>query len=144
MSTTIERENEALFERLHDAMNSCDPAVIASTIDELVAPDAQIHAPVEVPASGAELLKQIWGGLLRAFPDLRVTVQELIVRDDAVVTRQTVTGTHRGEHMGLAPTGRTVTYDEIFILRFAAGRLVEVRGVVDMLSQLRQLGAIGQ
>jgi predicted ester cyclase len=44
--------------------------------------------------------------------------------------------------MGLSPTGRSVAYDEIFILRFVNGRIAETWGVVDVLSQLRQLGAI--
>ena len=52
-----------------------------------------------------------------------------------------VTGIHRGEYQGLPPTGRTVTCDEIFIVRFTDGRVAEIRGVVDVLTQLRQLGA---
>jgi predicted ester cyclase len=53
-----------------------------------------------------------------------------------------VTGTHQGEYLGLPPTGRSVTYNEIFIFRFEAGRIAETWGVVDLLAQLRQLGAI--
>jgi hypothetical protein len=45
--------------------------------------------------------------------------------------------------MGIPPTGKTVTYNEIFIFRFADGRIVETWGVVDVFSQLKQLGAIG-
>ncbi|MEU3901827.1 ester cyclase [Streptomyces sp. NPDC045251] len=63
-------------------------------------------------------------------------------KDDKVVSRQTVTGTHQGEYMGHPPTGRPVTYSEIFILRFAAGRIVEVWGVVDVHSQRKQLHAV--
>jgi predicted ester cyclase len=44
--------------------------------------------------------------------------------------------------MGLAPTGKTVTYDEIFIFSFAGGRIAETWGVVDLLSQMKQLGAL--
>jgi predicted ester cyclase len=53
-----------------------------------------------------------------------------------------VTGTHQGEYLGLPPTGRSVTYNEIFIFRFEDGRIAETWGVVDVLAQLRQLGAI--
>jgi predicted ester cyclase len=59
-----------------------------------------------------------------------------------VVSRNTVTGTHQGEYMEVPPTGRSVTYNEIFIVRFAGGRIAETWGAVDVLSQLRQLGAI--
>jgi predicted ester cyclase len=51
-----------------------------------------------------------------------------------------VTGTNRGEYMGHAPTGKTVAYNEIVILRLAEGRIAEVWGLVDVLAQLHQLG----
>ena len=44
--------------------------------------------------------------------------------------------------MGLPPTGRSVIYNEIFILRFANRRIAETWGVVDVLSQMRQLGVV--
>jgi predicted ester cyclase len=49
-------------------------------------------------------------------------------------------GTHQGEYMGIPPTGKSVTYSEIFIVRFARGRIAETWGVVDVFSQIRQLG----
>ena len=66
----------------------------------------------------------------------------MIAEGDRVVARNTVTGTHRGEHMGRPPTGRSVRYDEMFMARFADGRIAEIWGVVDVLSQMRQLGLI--
>ena len=77
--------------------------------------------------------------LLRAFPDLHVTVEDLIAEGDKVVARNTVTGTHQGEYMGRPPTGKPVTYDEIFILRFANGRIAEMWGIVDVPSQMNSL-----
>jgi steroid delta-isomerase-like uncharacterized protein len=100
------------------------------------------HAPVPMDARGAQALKQVWAVLLRAFPDIHVTVEDVIAEGDKVVFRQTVTGTHRGEYRGLPPTGKSVAYNEIFIVRFAGGRIAEIWGVVDVFSQLRQLGAI--
>jgi predicted ester cyclase len=82
----------------------------------------------------------IFATLRRGFPDLHVQVEDLIAEGDKVVSRNTVTGTHQGEYMGLQPTGKSVTYDEIFIFRLANGRITESWGVVDVLSQLRQLG----
>jgi steroid delta-isomerase-like uncharacterized protein len=84
----------------------------------------------------------VFATLQRAFPDLHVTVEDLIEEGDKVVARNTVTGTHRGEYLRLPPTGKSVTYNEIFILRFVDGRIAETWGVVDVLSQLRQLSVI--
>ena len=80
--------------------------------------------------------------LLRAFPDLHVAIEDLIAEGDKVVARNTVTGTHQGEYHGVPPTGKSVTYHEIFIFRFAGGQIAEIWGVVDVYSQLRQLGLI--
>ena len=77
-----------------------------------------------------------------AYPDLHFAVEDLIAEGDKVVSRNVVTGTHRGEYMGIPSTGRSVTYSEIFIFRFVNGRIAETWGVVDVLAQLRQLGAI--
>lgn len=78
--------------------------------------------------------------LLRAFPDLHVKVEDVVAKGDKVVYRNTVSGTHQGEYRGLAPTGRSVTYSEIFIVRLADVRIAEIWGVVDVHSQLLQLG----
>jgi steroid delta-isomerase-like uncharacterized protein len=84
----------------------------------------------------------VFARLHRAFPDLHVTVEDLIAEGDKVVGRNSVTGTHQGEYMGLPPTGKSVTYNEIFIIRFVDGRIAETWGVVDVFSQMKQLGVI--
>jgi steroid delta-isomerase-like uncharacterized protein len=144
MSTGQATSNKATFRRLHDAVNSLDAELIAKTIDEIVKPDVEIRTPLPIEATGAQALKQVWAMLLRAYPDLHVTVEDVITEGDKVVCRNVVTGTHQGEYMGLPPTGRSVTYNEIFIFRFDGGRIAETWGVVDVLAQMRQLGAIGQ
>ncbi|MDG4865061.1 ester cyclase [Streptomyces sp. T-3] len=142
MSTAEATSNRATLDRFHSAVNSGDLTGISKAIDEFVAPDVLFHAPVPMGATGPEALKRVWEVLLRAYPDIQVTVEETIAEGDKVVSRNTVTGTHRGEYRGLQPTGRTVTYSEIFIFRFVDGRIAEIRGVVDVLAQLRQLGAL--
>jgi len=132
--------NKATFTRFHDAVNTGDLEVISKTIDEVVEPDVLFHAPVPTGATGVRALKQVWEVLLRAFPDLHVAVEDVIAEGEKVVVRNTVTGTHQGEYRGLPPTGRSVAYNEIFVVRFADGRIAEIWGVVDVLSQLKQLG----
>lgn len=142
MSTDQATRNRATFARLHDALNSGDMEVISTTIDEVVAPDLVFHQPVRADAAGVQALKQVWAMLLRAFPDVHVEPEDVIAEGDRLVCRNTVTGTHEGQYGGLAPTGRSVTYDEIFVFRFADGRIAEIWGVVDVLAQMRQLGLI--
>jgi steroid delta-isomerase-like uncharacterized protein len=142
MSTDQVTRNKATFRRFHDAVNSGDAELIAQTIDEVVEPEVRIGTPLPIDATGAQALKQVWTTLLRAYPDLHVAVEDLIAEADKVVCRNVVTGTHQGEYLGLPPTGRSVTYNEIFIFRFEDGRIAETWGVVDVLAQLRQLGAI--
>lgn len=142
MSTAEVARNKETFRRFRDAMNTCDAEFISRSIDELVAPDATIRTPVPTDASGAAVLKQVWAVLLRGLPDLQLDVQDLIGEDDKVVARIVVTGTHLGEYMGVVPTGKSIVYDEIFIFRFAGGRVVETWGVVDVLAQMKQLGVV--
>jgi steroid delta-isomerase-like uncharacterized protein len=142
MSTAEELSNKATFKRFHEAANTGDAEFLSKTIDELVARDAAIRTPLPIDATGAELLKQVWVILLRIYPDIHLTVHDVIAEGDKVVARNTVTGTHQGEFMGVAATGKTVTYDEIFIFRFANGRVVETWGVVDVYAQMKQIGVI--
>ena len=131
-----------VFSRFHDAVNGGDVEAIAKAIDEVVDPDLVVHAPVPSDMTGVQALKQVWVTLLRAFPDIHVAIEDVVEEGDKVVYRNTVTGTHQGEYRGLAATGRSVRYAEIFIVRFAHGRIAEIWGVVDVFAQLRQLGLV--
>jgi hypothetical protein len=142
MSTDQVTANKAAFSRFHEAVNTGDAKVISKTIDEVVDPGLLFHAPVPAGATGAQALKQVWTVLLRAFPDLHVAVEDMIAEGDKVVARNTVTGTHLGEYRGIPATGKSVTYSEIFVVRFAGRRIAEIWGVVDVLSQMKQLGLI--
>jgi steroid delta-isomerase-like uncharacterized protein len=140
--STEQDANKATVRRFHDAANTGDLELLSSTIDELVEPDATIRTPLPIGATGAQALREVFARLHGVFPDLRITIEDLIAEGDKVVSRNTVTGTHRGDFMGHPGTGRSVTYNEIFIFRFAGGRVAETWGVVDVLSQMRQIGVI--
>jgi predicted ester cyclase len=140
MSTAGETANKETFKRFQSVTNTHDPELISQTIDEIVDPDVLIRTPVPVEAAGSQALKEVFAKLHKAFPDLRVTVEDLIAEGDKVVGRNRVTGTHQGEYMGLQPTAKSIVYNEIFIFRFADGRIVETWGVVDVFAQMKQLG----
>ena len=142
MSTARATSNRAIVGRFYDVVNTGDAELISRTIDELVEPDAVIRTPVPLQSTGAQALKEVFAALDRIFADLHIAVEDVIAEGDRVVTRNLVTGTSQGEHLGHPPTGRSVAYDEIFIFRLANGRIAETWGVVDVLSQMRQLGVI--
>lgn len=123
-------------------MNAGDLELLERVIDEFVLPDAEIRTPLPIDATGADKLKQVWSMLFSVYPDVHLTVDDLIAAGDKIVARNTVTGTHQGEFMGTAPTGRSVTYNEIFIFRFVDGRVAETWGVVDVYAQMRQIGVL--
>ncbi|MFI7132017.1 ester cyclase [Nonomuraea sp. NPDC050153] len=142
MSTAQEARNKETYHRFHEAVNSGDLEVISKAIDEFIHPDGRFHAAEWADVTAVQAQKRVWEILLRAFPDIHVTLEDLVAEGDKIVARQTVTGTNSGEYRGMPPTGRSVTYNEIFIARFADGQIIDVWGVVDVYSQLRQLGLI--
>jgi steroid delta-isomerase-like uncharacterized protein len=142
MSTGHETSNTATVKRLIDAANTHDAELISKTFDEVFEPTVLIRTPLPVQASGAQAFKEVFATLHRAFPDLHVTIDDCIEEGDGVVCRNTVTGTHQGAYMGLPPTGRSVVCNEVFILRLVNGRIAETWGVVDVLSQMKQLGLV--
>ena len=79
---------------------------------------------------------------LGAFPDLHVTVEDLIAEGDKIVGRVTLTGTHQGELMGIPATGKKVSFSEILIIRISNGKAVEQWEVADTMSMMQQLGVI--
>ncbi len=139
---TPEESNKATLRLFEHLLGSGDEEQVERAIDEFVAPDVRMRTPLPLDSTGAEAMKEVFGRLHGAFPDLQVEIDDLIAEGDKVVSRNTVTGTHRGEFMGVPATGRQVRYDEIFVVRFADGRVVETWGVVDMASLMRQLGVL--
>jgi predicted ester cyclase len=142
MPATPLTENAAAFRRVHEVTNTHDATLISATFDEAFAADVLIHLPLPVPSTGVRAIRDLFAMLHDAFPDLHITVEDTIAEGDRVVGRNSLTGTHRGDYMGLSPTGIRVVYSEIFIFRFDGGRIAEIWGVVDVVAQLRQLGVL--
>jgi steroid delta-isomerase-like uncharacterized protein len=112
-------------------------------IDELVAPEFVGHNPPgRDQIFGPEGLRGFVETYRSAFPDARVTVESQLAEGDRVVTRWTAHGTHRGELMGIDPTGREVTVNGITISRVSAGKVVESWSNWDALGMLVQLGVV--
>ncbi len=101
-----------------------------------------IHDATAGEIRGHEENKQFLDTFLKAFPDLQVTVDDLVAEEDKVVARFTVRGTHRGTLMGIAPTGKNIEISAISIMRVDGGKFVEEWEVYDALGMMQQLGAI--
>jgi steroid delta-isomerase-like uncharacterized protein len=109
--------------------------------EELVAPDFAEHStPPGVPPT-RDTLRHFIEGFRAAFPDLETSEEDLVAEGDKVVYRGTIRGTHRGEFMGIPPTGQRIEIGEIQVQRLAGGQLAEHWGQLDWLALLRQLGA---
>ena len=78
----------------------------------------------------------------QAFPDYQITIHDVIVEGDKVVTRKTFYGTHQGDWMGVPASGRKIAFGGIDIVRFAGDKVVEHWGQFDMLTLAQQIGAI--
>jgi steroid delta-isomerase-like uncharacterized protein len=127
-------ENKEVVRRFIEAYNKHD----LSSIEDFVAPDFIDHSH----QGGREGLKQLFSMAFKAFPDWHETIEDIIAEGDKVWIRAKSTGTHTGEWMGLAPTGKKVTTEMVDIYRIVDGKHVEGRFVVDQLDFLKQLGII--
>lgn len=93
-------------------------------------------------ATGLENLKQQAALYRAAFPDLHITIEDIIVEGEKVVMRWSSSGTHRGELQGIAPTGKAITSSGISISLIANGKIIEERVNWDNFGLMKQLGAI--
>jgi predicted ester cyclase len=110
-------------------------------IDGLVSPDYVNHAATteEYRHGGG---RQIWEWILSVFPDHRFDVEHIAADGDTVAVLGMMVGTHEGELMGIAPTGRRVVARQSHWFRVAEGRVAEHWAVRDDLGMLQQLGVV--
>ena len=103
----------------------------------------EYFAPEFVNANGQNFdeFKQFISTALAAFPDIHFTLDVQIAEGDKVATRWTFRGTHQGEFMGIAATGKQVTVTGINISRHTNGKYVEDWGNWDLLGLMEQLKA---
>jgi steroid delta-isomerase-like uncharacterized protein len=133
-------ETKATARRLlEEAFNSGNLDVV----DELVAPEFVNHdAALPEPGVGIEAAKASITGYREAFPDLRLTIEQQLAEGEYVTTRWSARGTHQGNLMGMAPTGKQATVTGITIDRIVDGRFVESWTNWDTLGLMQQLGVI--
>ncbi len=109
--------------------------------EELFADDFVDHTPQPGTTADKDGVRVLYHRLREAFPDFRPEIHWQTVDGDLVTTYKTYHGTHRGEFLGIPPTGATVRIDTVDAMRVRDGRIVEHWGVADLYSVLRQTGA---
>lgn len=131
--------NKALVTEVIDALFTRGEL---DAVDRYLAPGFVNHDPFPGFAPDREGMRRTAQVFRQAFPDWHSQLEALIAEDDLVTERFTARGTHRGEIMGVAPTGRVVVLAGINIFRVQNGRLVERWGRTDDLGFLQQLGIV--
>jgi steroid delta-isomerase-like uncharacterized protein len=109
--------------------------------DQVLTPDFVEHE--EVPGldlTGPALPKAFFGMMFSAFPDLEMDVHNLTVDGDYLWSRYTITGTHKGEFMGIPPTDKKIEIQGFDLLRLEGDRAAEHWGVTDQMTMMQQLG----
>jgi predicted ester cyclase len=121
----VPEETKAMVRRLVEAINAAVEAV-----DELFVPRA------------ARRVKRLFAEFRSAFPDWREEIVALVAEGDTVAGRFRCSGTHLGEFLGEAPTGRRMEVEEVFFLRAEDGKFVEFWALEDSMGRMQQLGLL--
>ena len=135
-------DNKTLMRRAFEELVNTGNMALA---DEMAAPGFVRHDLGGGPdIVGPEGVKLFVGALRAAFPDIQMTVEDVIGEGAKVVVRFTARGTHTGAFRGIAPTGRKVTWAGINIYREEGGKVVETWQLADALGLMQQLGVVPQ
>ena len=133
MTISLE-QNKALVRGFIDAYN----ARKLDLVDDFVSPDYIDHEK----NIGREGLKQLIAMGINAFPDWHETVKDIIAEGDKVWVLLSYSGTHKGEFMGLATTGKRIASKAVDVYRIVDGRLAEYWNVTDNLNIFKQVGVV--
>jgi steroid delta-isomerase-like uncharacterized protein len=131
--------NKAAVGRFMEAVNAGN----LDAFDDLVAEDFVEHEAFPgLPTRGPEAPKAAIGMFRAAFPNLEFSVDELLADGDKVVVRGTISGTHKGEFMGIPPTDNSFKVQFIDIIEFRDGIATAHWGVTDQAAMMQQLGLV--
>lgn len=131
-------DHEATVRQLYTLLNAGD---LDGFVD-LLADDFVEHEETPGLAPTKAGVKQFFGMYMAAFPDLRMSPEDVLVSGDKAVARVRATGTHRGEFMGMPATNKSMNVQLIDIFRLGGGKVHEHWGVLDALLMMQQLGVV--
>ena len=112
-----------------------------NAIDELLAPNFVAYGLGEKMTSPDDF-KVFYRKFREAFPDLRVKTEKVVAEGDWAVVRIVAEGSHAGDFEGLAATNSPIHVDGMVMTRWHNGQIVEAYNSIDMLTLLKQIGAL--
>jgi steroid delta-isomerase-like uncharacterized protein len=138
-SATTPAQNLAIVRSFYeDGVNGADLAVF----DRVASPDIVYHGATVSDETELDALKRVYGEVLTGFPGIKYTLLTSVADGDAVALRYSVEGVHTGDFRGLAPTGKTITWNHSAFAHVECGRISEMWAEIDQLDRLRQLGIL--
>jgi steroid delta-isomerase-like uncharacterized protein len=137
MSDASSEANKALTRQFFERISAGD----LSAVDEFLSDDYVEHEQVPGLASGKAGVRQLFGMFHSAFDQAAVDVDDMIAEGDKVFVLARMTGTQRGEFMGIAATGNTIDVNICDYFRVEGGTLIEHWGVMDAAAMMAQLTA---
>jgi steroid delta-isomerase-like uncharacterized protein len=136
----MSEQNKTAVRRLFDELWNKGNLPVA---DELIAPTYTHHdASTPDAGRGPESEKKRVTHYRNAFPDMRLTIEDIIAEGETVIARWSCRGQHNGELNGIAPTGKQFVISGVTIARFANGKMVEGYVNWDALGLMQQLGVV--
>ena len=131
-------ENKAIARQFYKLIETGD----LDLADEVVAEDYVNHNALPGQTSGLAGYKEAISALRASVPDIQYTIDDQIAEGDKVLTRYRATGTHQGEFLGVAASGKTITLRALVLQRVVNGKIQESWLEMDMLGLMQQMGAI--
>lgn len=133
-------ENKAIVRRLYEEIWNKRKLEL---INQIISPSHALQAPnVAGSAVGPEAYKLQTTLFLAGYPDLHWTVEDLIAEEDKVVACWTISGTHKGDFMGIPATNKKVSVDGMTIHHITNGKIMDSYSNWDALGMMQQLGVV--
>lgn len=129
-------ENTQAQGKFGDAINSGN----LENLRDLVSDNVKDHDPAPNQGPGAQGYIDFFSMMRRAFPNMEVEVETMVAAEDKVAFAYTLTGTHKGDFMGVSATNKDIKVRGMQISRFENGKMVERWGSSDELGILKQIG----
>lgn len=136
----VEEQNKEFMRQYYVELDDTDIGELGEFVAKFVSPDFVLHLPGGVDIIGTEALREYYVGTSEAFPDAVHTLDDVIAEGDKIAFRATTRGIHRGEFMGIRPTGNDVTITFVGFCQIRDGRIVEWWSEWDALGLMTQLG----